>query len=157
MHKNTRTKGKQSVSGDNVRCNIQCIFYSIATKITVMDHDGDFIGVAVGRRAATTRRFLLVVLLVAIFGSAGRSFCAASEETPDNLCCELRNALAELEEVGEGVSERCVSSAKPLPSHRVSYSFDASDRERRGKEDMRKEEYRRNGTYGSYHGEVYTI
>ncbi|KZS22084.1 Uncharacterized protein APZ42_010965 [Daphnia magna] len=83
---------KLSTITKKVRCNIQCIFYSIATKITVMDHDGDFIGVAVGRRAATTRRFLLlVVLLVAIFGSAGRSFCVASEETPENQFWELVN------------------------------------------------------------------
>lgn len=41
-----------------------------------------------------------------------------------------------------------------LSSQRVSYSFLTNRIEKEGeKEDTRKEEYRRNETYGSYHGE----
>ncbi|KZR98204.1 Uncharacterized protein APZ42_006489 [Daphnia magna] len=80
-----------------------------------------------------------------------RRACVLSERWSSSCratCCVFNSSFG-LEEVGEGVRERRVSSAKTLPSRRVSYSFDASDRERRGKEDMRKKNIEEMGRMGA--------
>ncbi|KAK4004334.1 hypothetical protein OUZ56_006072 [Daphnia magna] len=53
------------------------------------NHDGDVIVETDGWWLAATR--LLVVLLGAIVGSAGRSFCVANAGTPENRCWETVN------------------------------------------------------------------